>query len=141
MAAVRVTETDALAALATMDIQPVDDPLRELSLLAGEALGWKKLLRDRVAELTSLGYAGATGEQTRATVQLYGAALDRLERILVSIARLDIDTRLAAITERQAEMHLTALEAGLAEAGITGKEAAAVKASTGRHLRLAGRSA
>jgi hypothetical protein len=124
-----------------MDIEPVEDPLRELSLLAGEALAWKRLLRDRVAELTSLGYQGATGEQVRASVQLYGASLDRLERVLVSIARLDIDTRLAAITERQADLHLAALESGLAEAGITGRDAAAVKAATGRHLRMLGRSA
>lgn len=135
-AAVRVAEAEALATLAAMEIVPVDDPLRELSLLAGECLQWKVLLRGRVAELTSLGYQGATGEQVRASVQLYGAALDRLERVLVAIARCRIDERLAAISERQAAIVLEALDAGLQAADLDHRTRHVVRTTTARHLSL-----
>lgn len=135
-AAERVAEADALATLATLEIVPVADPLSELAKLAGEARAWKELLRERVAQLSSLGYQGVTGEQVRAQVQLYGLAMDRLERILASAARSRIDERLTAIHERQAELILRALERGLAEAGIAGADATTAITATGRHLRL-----
>lgn len=140
-AARRTTEAEALAALAQMDVQPVDDPLSELAILAGEALQWKRLLKDRVSELSSLGYAGATGEQVRASVQLYGAALDRLERVLVSIARLNIDDRLAKVNERIADQLFTAQEAAFAELGVSAVTAYEIREATARHLRLVGGAA
>lgn len=133
-AAVRVSEADALATLTRMEIAPVDDPLHELALLAGEALQWKQLLRTVVSDLASLGYAGATGEQVRASVQLYAASLDRLEKILVSIARLRIDERLAAISERQAEVVIAAINAGLDAANLSHTTRHVIRTTTARHL-------
>lgn len=133
-AAVRVAEADALATMANMTITPVDDPLFELSKLAGEALAWRDLLRARVAELTSLGYQGPTGEQIRAAVALYGASMDRLERVLVSIGRLKIDERLAAISERQAEVVIAAIDAGLDAANLTMSTRHVIRSRVARHL-------
>lgn len=140
-AAERVAEAEALATLATIDIVPVGDPLSELAKLAGEAKQWKELLRERVAQLSSVGYQGVTGEQVRAQVQLYGMAMDRLERVLSSVARLRVDERLAVIHERQAELILKALERGLQEAGVDGADATTAITATGRHLKLLTRAA
>lgn len=137
VAARRLAEEDALAQLAQMEIVPVADPLEELALLAGEALAWKQLLRDRVSQLTSLGYEGATGEQVRAAVSLYGAALDRLERVLASIARLRIDERLAHLDERRTALMERVIRAVFAdtELGLTGEQLALTDGLVARHLR------
>jgi hypothetical protein len=60
--------------------------------------------------------------------------MDRLGKFLTDYARLDIDNRLAAITTRQADRVIDAIDAALAAAGIrdkaviaTAKQAAAAK--------------
>lgn len=135
-AAVRVAETETLAALASMKIVPVDDPLTELAKLAGEVLAWRDLLRARVARLAAPGYTGAIGEQIRADVALYVAALERTEHVLVAIARCRIDERLARISERQADIVLTALDAGLQAADLDHRTRHVVRTTTARHLSL-----
>lgn len=133
-AARRVAEAEALAELAKMKIRPVTDPLTELSMLAGEAKAWKELLRSRVAELETLGYSGAAGEQIRAQVQLYAAALDRLEHVLVAIARLNLDERLVKIDEQRAELIAEAIHSMLAELGLSKDQAARAPAAVSRAM-------
>ncbi|MCP2336136.1 hypothetical protein [Actinomadura rupiterrae] len=86
-------------ALARLDAPPVENALEELKALGGEAKAWKDAMAERVNELTSIRYSTDGGEQLRAEIALFERAMDRCEKILTSIARLNIDERLAAIEE------------------------------------------
>lgn len=135
-AARQLLERDARAALERLDVQPVGDPLRALQALAGEVLAWKDVLAGYVAELRALGYRGGmAGEQIRAEVVLYERAMDRATAVLVAIARLNIDERLARVTEAQRLLVVRAVEAGLSAAGITGPAAIDAKRVVSRALR------
>lgn len=79
----------------------VDAVLEEHLALAGAAKQWKDILAGLVAQLTDVGYASKAGEQTRAAVKEYGAALDRCDKILTAINRLGIEARVAAVAEQQ----------------------------------------
>lgn len=129
-------EKQMLRALTRQEIQPVDDPLRALQELAGEALVWKDLLARHVAKLKSPRYRNQFGEQLRAEVVVYERALDRAGELLAKIARLNIDERLAAIDAQKKLMVIRAIEASLASAGITGPALAEAKKVAGRHLRV-----
>lgn len=102
--------------------RPVANPLLALRQLAGEVLLLKDMLRGMVERLGSLRYDGLAGEQVRGEVQLYERALDRAAKVLVDIGRLNIDARLVAITQQQADVVVAALRAGLDAAGISGRE-------------------
>lgn len=135
-AAVNRAEQDLRRVWAALEHPPVDDPLRELQLLTGELLAWKELLRARIGELTTIGYRGMTSEQVRAEVQLYRDAVSQLGSLLTSIAKLRIDERLARIDERQAEIVLSAIDAGLAAADLDHTTRHVVRTTAGRHLVL-----
>src|SRR5262245_19792697 len=49
-------QDQARAVLARLDVPPVDDPLTELSKLAGQLVAWKNALAERVNALTSIRY-------------------------------------------------------------------------------------
>lgn len=102
----RVAEEEARRTLGKLSrvlgpAEPVQNPLLELSKIAGEALRWKQVIAERVAELEQLRYQGAGGEQVRAEIALFERALDRCSTVLANIVRLNIDERLATITDRQ----------------------------------------
>lgn len=134
--AARISAQLTLAALAG-DAEPVANPLTALSELAGEVLRWKRIMSGIVAELERLRYEGVAGtEQIDGRVLLFERALDRCANTLALIARLNIDDRLAKVSERQADTVITAIESALTAAGVRdpglreeGKMAAA------RHLK------
>lgn len=97
---------------------PIENPLFALQQLAGEVLAFRDALRSMVEKLTGVRYSGEAGEGIRGEVVLYERALDRCTRILVDIARLNLDERLARISERQADIVVEVLQAGLKAAGI-----------------------
>ena len=116
-AAVRL-QADAARQLARLDLPPVEDPLSELARVCGQVLGWKDMLAEKVNALTSLRYENeAGGEQLRAEVALWERALDRCERFLTAMARLNIDERLARISEERAGAIIDMLTAALERAG------------------------
>ena len=118
-AASRALERHAAAELARLDVTPLEDPLSELALLAAQAVAWKNAMAAKVNELTSLRYEGTgLGEQLRAEVALWERALDRCERVLVAMARLNIDERLTEISETRAGQIISFLAAVLARFGI-----------------------
>lgn len=100
------------------DMGPVDDPLTALKGMAGEVVAWKDAMREQVEKLNTLSHRTEYGEQAKAVVQLFERAMDRAGEFLFKIARLNIDERLAAVTERQAEMIEEAFFAALDEAGV-----------------------
>ena len=82
--------------------EPVDNPLEALRDLAGEIVAVKDWLRGQVTHLEHT--SNVQGEQISALMQLYGQFLDRAERSLTSIAKLNIDERLAHIQQAQAQV-------------------------------------
>lgn len=123
--------------LARLDVPAVADPLTELSKLAGQVVAWKDALAAKVNELTELRYEGFAAEQLRAEVGLWERAMDRCNTVLATMARLNIDERLARISERQAEAVLAAIDAALDAAGVPAAERAEPKKAAARHLRSA----
>jgi hypothetical protein len=97
-------EQAALAELATLNVPPLGNPLEQLAQLAGEAKAWQDMLRQRVAELTSLTGPDHLGdERARVVVVLLERAMDRLGQLCTALARLDIDERLVQIHSRVTE--------------------------------------
>lgn len=131
------TEDRVRALLARVDVEPISDPLSEMAKIAGEAVAWKDAIRDRVNELTSVRYSTEGGEQLRAEVALFERAMDRCEKFLTAMARLNIDERLARISERQADIIIKAVTATLADRGLSTEEQAEARRDVARRLRVA----
>lgn len=122
--------------LARMNVASVDNPLAALSTLAGQVVAWQGALADRVNDLTDIRYQDAKGgEQLRAEVALYERAMDRCNTVLGTISRLNIDERMAVISEKQAERVIAAIDAVLDFLGITGDQAVAAKRIAAQKLR------
>lgn len=129
-------EAEARAELARLDVAPVDNPLAELQKLAGQVLAWKDALGNMVNGLTDIRYGDEHGgEQLRSEVALFERAMDRCERVLVAMARLNIDERLVRLTERQAQLANEVLKGALADLGIDHREDE-VRKVMARRLRL-----
>lgn len=131
-------DQEVRAMLAQLDVQPVDDPLTALSLAAGQIVAWQQAVAATVNRLGEDGirYEGAAGaEQLRAEVGMYERAMDRVEKVLSGIARLDIDARLARIEEEKARIIMEAVQAGLAAIHVSEEDSATVKRVMARHLR------
>jgi hypothetical protein len=88
--------------LSTHQIEPVENPLEALRELAGEIVAVKGWLRDQVTHLEH--ESSVQGEQVAAVMQLYSNFLDKSERVLVNIAKLNIDERLSHIQHAQAQI-------------------------------------
>jgi hypothetical protein len=132
-----MVDSQARKVLATLDVSPVGDPFAALSRLAGQVLAWQEAISDIVNGLGDrVRYEGAAGsEQLRAEIALYERAMDRTGHVLGMIAKLNIEDRMARVTERQADALVSALEAALAAAGITGNAAHEARQAAARHLR------
>lgn len=128
---------DADKILGKLDIIPIDDPLTELSKLAGEVTAWKDIIAKRVAFLKDVSYEGEkTGEQIKGEVIVFERALDRCNTVLVGMARLNIDERLARISEMQAQLVADALAAVLGEMGMDLGQQREAKTRVAEKLRL-----
>lgn len=109
----------ANAVLARLDVPPVEDPFAALAELAGQAIAFKDILAERVNQLKQIRYRDHKGsEQLRSEMVLWERALDRCERFVTSMAKLDIDNRLVKISEAQAEIVLRAIDAALDAAEV-----------------------
>ena len=131
-------EDELRETLVRLDIRPVEDPLTELQKLGGEMLAWKEAIGEKVNLLSSLRYEGTgSGEQLRAEVALYERAVDRLERVLVNMVRLDLDARLVRISEAQGAVIIGALLAAFSDLGLDEELQERGRAAAARHLRMA----
>ena len=135
-AAERVTEEKIRKVLGALTIVPVDNPLAELQILAGEAKAWKQVCHDHMAALTAMRYGTEGGEAIRGEIVLFERALDRCGKILVDIAKLNIDERLARVSEAQLDLTTRALAAWMAEAGMDVEQQQEARRGVARHLRL-----
>ena len=134
----RLLRRQAAEQLAQLDVPAVADPLTALSELAGQVVAWKNALAKQVNDLTRLRYQDDKGgEQLRSEVALWERALDRCNTVLATMAKLNIDERLARISERQADAVLRAIDAALDAAGVPAGERAEPKKAAARLLRVA----
>lgn len=119
------------------DRDPVTDPLAELRSLGAVVMQWMGACQEALETLKDYRYeAEHGGEQLRSEVAMFERSMDRAAAFLATLAKLGLDERQVAVSEAKASMLLRALEAGLADHGITGPQAAAIKQSTGRHLKV-----
>jgi hypothetical protein len=130
-------EHEVRAELARLDVVPVDNPLEELQKLAGRVLAWEKVIGGLVNGLSAIRYESEHGgEQLRAEVALLERAMDRCERVLVAMARLNVDERLVRVSEKQAAQVVDVLKGALDDLGIDRNEEE-VRTVMARRLRLA----
>jgi P27 family predicted phage terminase small subunit len=108
------------------DAPPVTDPLSALQRLAGRAAAWEDIIGEKVNEMRSIRYSTEGGEQLRAEIAVMERAMDRLGKLLVDIAKLNIEDRLAGVRESTARMLEEALAAALQKSGadLSGQDAA-----------------
>jgi len=117
--------------------EPVENPLLALKALAGEVLQWKNLCREHLRDLREVGYSTeASGEQVAAKVQVWERALDRSITALATLARLNIDDRLAAIEAKQAQLVSQAFAAAMESLGVDPEARANSAVVFARHLRV-----
>lgn len=131
-----VARREIEAAVDILGATPITDPLRALQQLAGEVVMWKDALAARV-NLQMLRYeSNISTEQIRGEVQLLERAMDRCNTVLATIAKLNIDERLARVDEATAVMIVRAIEAGLASAGVAGPAAVRARQVVQGHLKV-----
>jgi hypothetical protein len=135
-AATRNTDNKIRQKLGQLVSTPVANPLAALQELAGEAQAWKELCAQHVAELERMRYGTEGGEAIRGEIILFERAIDRLGRLLVDIAKLNIDERLAKVSEMQLDLVARALTAWMAESGMGPEEQLEARRGVARHLRL-----
>lgn len=138
-AAVRQIEAKVvgLADKYARDAGPVSDPLRALMDIAGEISGFKDFIGERVAELRSESwrYEGTSSEQVRAEVALYERAMDRTVRVLVDIAKLNLEERMVKLTEQQGEVIFRVMSRVFDRIGLTAEQNAEARRVAAEELR------
>jgi hypothetical protein len=102
----RLAEREAMASIADVVVEPIDNPLDALANLAADAQAWKDHLAATVA---SLGAAyrftdKKESEQLDARVALFERAMDRLQKYLVDWVRLGFEERKVALDEARLEL-------------------------------------
>lgn len=138
-AAERRIEDQAQKLLYQHDATPVTDHLAALQRLAGRALALEEAIGTMVNELSSLRYEGrgeGGSEQLRAEVAVLERAMDRAGRLLVDIAKLNIEERMAKVTEMQVQIVGDALAAALREMGLSAEQQREARRGVARHLRI-----
>lgn len=127
---------DALKVLYRHDASPVADPLEALQRLAGRALALEAAIGETVNALVEIRYEDEhSAEQLRAEVTVLERAMDRCGKLLVDIAKLNIEERLARVTERQAQMAMDAMLAAMGEMGMSAEQQREARGRVARHLR------
>lgn len=98
----RVLDREARRLLGIEGYEPITDPFTQLSEIAGELVKLKDILRGKVEELTTLKDIGGDKVATQIDVvfSAYERALDRCERMLMGMARLDLESRIARLHSR-----------------------------------------
>jgi hypothetical protein len=117
-AARNVAERRATRALEALeDFEAISNPVERLQMLAGRAERFMEIMGARVAQLTEVRYRTDT-EQLRAEVAVYERAMAAAGRLLVDLAKLDLDERSIRLQEAQVALLAGALAEALAEAGL-----------------------
>lgn len=134
----RLVEAEARRAFGRLgDVStPIEDPLTALASLAGHVTAWMEFLAGRIGDLERLAYSGETGEQIKGEIILFERALDRCNTVLATMGRLNIDERLARVSEKQVQLVGDAITAALADLGLNAEQQREARLGVVRHLRL-----
>jgi hypothetical protein len=137
-AAARLAERKALLILSRAGIAPVGDPVEALLMIASEALALKDKIGELIPKLDELRYQARSGEHIRGEILLYERAMDRAQKFLLDLAKLDLEGRQVAISERQAALLAQVTRAALAdpELGLPAEQQEVALRVVARHLRL-----
>lgn len=112
---------------------------RELLSTAGLAVAWQDVLRTRVEALEDYSTVNGLGSPVvRADVQLFERAMDRAAKVLELVGRLDLDSRLARITEDQGRQVAGILNRTMDAGNLTPEQRAAMSVELARELRRLG---
>jgi alpha-D-ribose 1-methylphosphonate 5-triphosphate synthase subunit PhnG len=135
----QIVDAEVREILQREPLNPVSDPLHQLQMLAAEILRIKDIFAAKVEALSEWEYRNDDdNEELRAVIQGYERGLDRANRVLVSMARLDLDERFARIDEARAIVVAAVIERVLDGVGVDPKSID-VRASVARELiRMAG---
>lgn len=117
------------------EVVSVDNPLETYKQFAGRVMAWLDLMERLLADLDSPRYRGATAEQIRGEVVLYERAMDRANTVLGTYAKLNIDERLARISEQQGSMIYNAVMTALRVAGLSPEQQDRVRPEIARQMR------
>jgi len=134
----RVVEAQAARRLRAEGYELMEQPVEELLKLGAEVTALKDVLRARVAEFADLDWVASSalrGNDVSALVRAYERSLDRCERVLGTILRLDLETRLARLAEHQGQLIVHMIEASLDEIGSS-VHADAFRTAFAHQLRL-----
>lgn len=131
-----IYEADPESELAAQGVEPIRDPLLELSKLAAEAVHWKEALGARVNALTELATTSQLGvEQVASEVALYERALDRTAKFLDLLVRSGFEERRLKLDEATAEAFTQVLHAVLGRLALTPEQQAVVPGVVVEELR------
>jgi hypothetical protein len=97
----RALSEEASAALDRLGSpSPIGDPVDELLALAARAVAWEREIRERLSELREYtSHDVALIDRERALVRLYGDAMDRTAKVMVELAKLNLDERRTRVSE------------------------------------------
>lgn len=118
--------------------------LDELLKTARLAVRWRDLLEQIVGQLSEMRYTahGSGAEQLRAEIALFERAMDRVAKVSEAIARLDLDARMAALSQRQGRQVFEAVERTVAQVpSLTAEQRAAFVEVLPGELRAIGERA
>lgn len=116
----------------------ISDVYRELLDVSGLAVAWKDVLRERVSVLADYSSTSALGgEQVRADVVLFERALDRTVKVLEAVARLDLDSRLSSLSERDGQILADVARRARDATELSPEQTARFDAAMVRELRAA----
>lgn len=116
----RAIEADSAATLAHLGITTIEDPLEELSKLAGESRALLTNLGARVNALNDVEHFDAKNTpQLRVVVGLYERALDRTHRLLDSLVKHGYTERQIQVQESEALLVAGVIRRVLAGLGLT----------------------
>lgn len=131
-----IYEADPESELAAQGVEPIRDPLLELSKLAAEAVHWKEALGARVNALTELATTSQLGvEQVASEVALYERALDRTAKFLDLLVRSGFEERRLKLDEQTAQAFTQVLHAVLGRLALTPEQQAFVPGVVVEELR------
>jgi hypothetical protein len=115
-------EREAARQLRAEGYEPTVGAVEELLSLGAEVTALKDVLRGRVAALSDPEWVTTSKlavEDVRAVVRAYERALDRCERTLTNMLRLDLEARQVTLAEHQGELIVQMIEASLATMGAS----------------------
>jgi hypothetical protein len=134
----RRADAELTQQLARLHVAAIDDPLTEMSRLAGQVVAFKDQCAAMVNRLEGdIRFEDVKGsEQLRSEVAVWERAMDRCNTVLGTMARLKIDERLAAISEKQAAVVIAAIDAALDAVDVPREQRPVARKAAARHLRV-----